>query len=290
MRKYSLHLLTVMFILAGIASCKKETAMPEGNTNQPPVACAGQDQTITLPVNSLMLDGSCSYDANNNISSYLWTKISGPASFNIVNANVVQTQLTNLVEGIFLFQLRVTDAGGLFSMDTVQVSVMRQNNSLIDVYVSGSEKGVAKYWKNGQEVILGNQIDSYAGSIAVVGNDVYLAGGAGDFLTAGSNRAKYWKNGQEVLLNMMGDAFSSSIAVDGGDVYVAGWEYSGTRMVAKYWKNRQAVSLTNGLTDAEATCIIVVGGNVYVSGHENGVAKYWKNGQPVSLTNGSQQA
>jgi len=56
MKKYSLHLLTVMFILAGIASCKKEAALPEENTNQPPVACAGQDQTITLPVNSLMLD------------------------------------------------------------------------------------------------------------------------------------------------------------------------------------------------------------------------------------------
>ncbi len=32
MRKYSLHLLTVMFIVAGIDYCKKETAMPEGNT------------------------------------------------------------------------------------------------------------------------------------------------------------------------------------------------------------------------------------------------------------------
>ena len=32
MKKYSLHLLTVIFLATGIASCKKETAMPEGNT------------------------------------------------------------------------------------------------------------------------------------------------------------------------------------------------------------------------------------------------------------------
>lgn len=241
-----------------------------------------------------MLDGSCSYDVNKNISSYLWTKISGPSSFNIANANVVQTQLTNLVEGIFLFQLRVTDAGGLFSMDTLQVSVVRQNNSLVDVYVSGSEKGVAKYWKNGQEVILGNQQsgESWASSIAVVGNNVYVAGGEGDWFTPGSNKAEFWKNGQGLVLNIEGDAGATSITVAGSDVYVAGWEYSGIMTVAKYWKNSQQVSiaLTNGVTDAVATCIVVVEGNIYVSGYEGNEAKYWKNGQPVSLTNGLGQA
>ncbi len=294
MKKYSLLLLRVMIILTGIASCKKETATPANNTpanstpaNKKPIANAGPDQEIMLPNNTVTLDGSGSTDPDNNIRYYHWAKLLGPASFNFSNADAVQTTVTLLTEGNYLFELKVTDAGGLFSMDTVQVSVMRQNNSTLDIYVTGSENGMAKYWKNGQEVILGNE---FAASIAVAGNDVYVAGGSGDWLSAGSNRAKYWKNGQEVLLNITGDAFSSSIAVDGGDVYVAGWEYSGTKTVAKYWKNRQAVSLTNGLTDAEATCIIVVGGNVYVSGNENGVAKYWKNGQPVSITNGSQQA
>jgi hypothetical protein len=31
--------------------------------NQPPIACAGADQTITLPTNTVTLDGSCSADA-----------------------------------------------------------------------------------------------------------------------------------------------------------------------------------------------------------------------------------
>ena len=61
--------------------------------NRPPVADAGADQTITLPTNTVNLDGSGSTDPDNNITGYAWTKISGPSTFNIVNANVVQTQV-----------------------------------------------------------------------------------------------------------------------------------------------------------------------------------------------------
>jgi hypothetical protein len=92
--------------------------------NQPPIANAGADQTITLPVNNTTIDGSNSTDPDNNIGSYSWTKITGPASFSIVNANTVQTQVTNLVVGIYQFELKVTDAGGLFSKDTVQITVI----------------------------------------------------------------------------------------------------------------------------------------------------------------------
>lgn len=92
-------------------------------TNHSPVANAGADQTITLPVNTVTLDGSGSTDPDNNITSYAWTKISGPSSFNIANANTVQTPVTNLTQGVYLFELKVTDAGGLFSKDTMQVIV-----------------------------------------------------------------------------------------------------------------------------------------------------------------------
>src|SRR6185503_20249396 len=76
--------------------------------NHPPVANAGADQTITLPTNSVSLDGSASADPDNNITGYLWTKISGPSSLSISNANAVQTQVTSLIEGIYQFELKVT--------------------------------------------------------------------------------------------------------------------------------------------------------------------------------------
>src|SRR6476660_2431847 len=46
--------------------------------NQPPTANAGQDQSITLPTNSVTLTGSGA-DKDGSISGYNWTKVSGPA-------------------------------------------------------------------------------------------------------------------------------------------------------------------------------------------------------------------
>jgi hypothetical protein len=96
--------------------------------NRPPVANAGPDQTITLPTNAVNLDASSSSDPDNNIVSYLWKKISGPASFTIANNTLVQMQITNLTEGIYQFELKVTDAGGLFDKDTIQIEVKPEIN------------------------------------------------------------------------------------------------------------------------------------------------------------------
>jgi hypothetical protein len=126
--------LAACFLLTGtmvFVSCKKEkpasavvTLPASAFLNHPPVANAGADQTITLPTSTVNLDGSGSTDPDNNITGYVWTKISGPSSFNIKNANDVQTQAINLVEGVYQFEFKVTDAGGLLSWDTIMVNVV----------------------------------------------------------------------------------------------------------------------------------------------------------------------
>jgi Right handed beta helix region/Secretion system C-terminal sorting domain len=90
--------------------------------NQAPTAQAGTDQTITLPTNSVSLTGS-GIDTDGNITGYSWTKISGPATFNIVTPATAQTTINNLVQGVYEFRLVVTDNGGLTGADTVRVTV-----------------------------------------------------------------------------------------------------------------------------------------------------------------------
>ena len=105
-------------------SCKKEYSC-EGcaEKNKPPIAIAGPDQVITLPTDSVSLDGRTSSDPDGSISSYLWAKISGPASFNILKPTDSLTKLKTLVVGTYQFELKVTDNGGLSAKDTMVVIV-----------------------------------------------------------------------------------------------------------------------------------------------------------------------
>ncbi|MBS1921515.1 MAG: tandem-95 repeat protein [Bacteroidetes bacterium] len=90
--------------------------------NQPPVVDAGADQNITLPNNSVTLTGTAN-DPDGNIVSYLWSKISGPAQSNIVSVSQIQTVVNNLVQGVYQFQLSVTDNSGATTTDFVTITV-----------------------------------------------------------------------------------------------------------------------------------------------------------------------
>ena len=91
--------------------------------NQPPVANAGANQTITLPTNSVTLDGTGSKDPDGTIASYSWTKISGPTSGTIVSATTATTVVNTLIAGTYIFQLTVTDNSGASASDTVTITV-----------------------------------------------------------------------------------------------------------------------------------------------------------------------
>lgn len=90
--------------------------------NQAPTVTAGSNQTITLPTNSVTLIGSAT-DADGTISNVTWTKISGPVTFTIGSPNATTTNVTNLVQGVYVFQLTGTDNQGASSSSTVQVTV-----------------------------------------------------------------------------------------------------------------------------------------------------------------------
>lgn len=103
------------------------TVVPGGTTPPPPtntqIAKAGPDQTITLPTNSVTLDGSQSIDPAGALKSIAWTKISGPATATFTNAAALTTTVSGLTEGTYQFRLTVLSSQSVSSSDTVAVIV-----------------------------------------------------------------------------------------------------------------------------------------------------------------------
>ena len=71
--------------------------------NEPPVASAGRDTTIILPQDSVAVDGRASYDPDGTIKKFLWSKISGPFSFSLTNADSAEVTIKKLTQGIYQF-------------------------------------------------------------------------------------------------------------------------------------------------------------------------------------------
>lgn len=116
-----------MFILLGIA-CSPEKTLPD-LINQPPiprintrpVVQAGED-ILDYPFTTLSLNATMS-DAEDNIRTRNWTKISGPGDCWIMSKNVENTLVRNLSNGKYLFEITVMDDGGLIAKDTIMASI-----------------------------------------------------------------------------------------------------------------------------------------------------------------------
>lgn len=81
------------------------------------VANAGPSQTITLPTNSVTLNGSAS---SGTITSYSWTQLpGGPSTASLATPSSVTTTASNLIAGTYLFQLQINGS----STDTMRVYV-----------------------------------------------------------------------------------------------------------------------------------------------------------------------
>ena len=107
--------LALSFIVLGTA-CKKEIK------NILPVAEAGPSQTITPPVENIVLSGSGT-DADGKIVSYSWKQLSGPTTSVITNPGAASTTLEGLVAGTYVYQLSVFDDEGGVGKDTTSITL-----------------------------------------------------------------------------------------------------------------------------------------------------------------------
>lgn len=108
--------------------------------NQSPIANAGSDLLITLPTNSTNIIGSGS-DADGSIASYLWAKVSGPTVTLGVITNPTLS-VSNLIEGVYLFRLQVTDDDGASSTDDITVTVNPASVNQPPLVSAGPDKSI----------------------------------------------------------------------------------------------------------------------------------------------------
>jgi hypothetical protein len=89
--------------------------------NIAPVAQAGANLTIQLPVDSVLLNGLATDDIA--VTSISWSEVSGPASYSIITPTNDTTKVKNLTEGTYVFRITVSD-GSLTDTDDVTVIVL----------------------------------------------------------------------------------------------------------------------------------------------------------------------
>ena len=100
------------------------TLRPRAGTNQPPVADAGDDQTVTAG-DVVLLFGAGSSDPDGTISGYAWTQTAGPT----VTLSYADTAHANFTapavsqDTVLTFRLTVADDVGTTAADTVRIAV-----------------------------------------------------------------------------------------------------------------------------------------------------------------------
>lgn len=122
MNKKIIYFPYFVLCLVLFVSCKKD------HTNKVPVADAGNGISITPPEDAITLKGTGT-DADGQITSYLWSEVSGPNTPTIATPSSASTNVSGFNTGTYVFQLMVVDNQGATGVDTVSVLV---NPSPID--------------------------------------------------------------------------------------------------------------------------------------------------------------
>src|SRR5664279_5107316 len=129
----------VCFFLC-FASCQKDPV------NQKPIANAGIDQAIQLPIDHSILSGTAE-DKDGQVVGYVWSEVSGPSAATIATNGASSSPVTGLVAGAYVFQLLVTDNMGASGIDMVSINVLPANIVTLSLQPTGNPTE-APVWGN----------------------------------------------------------------------------------------------------------------------------------------------
>jgi hypothetical protein len=216
------------------------------NPAPPPVANAGSNQTITLPASSVTLDGSGS---TGTISSYSWTRISGPNTPAITTPNAVSTTVTGLIQGTYTFQLSVN--GGV-STSQVTVNVIA---AITGVTIFTTQTPLETTGNDGQAIELGVKFRSVSPGF-ITGIRFYKTTGnsgthTGELYSSTGTRLAQATFTGETATGWQTVSFSAPVAITANTTYVAAYFSSAGNYVGtpNYFTSAVLNSPLTGLAD-----------------------------------------
>jgi hypothetical protein len=117
----------------------------ENPENIPPIVNAGLDIELTNTQTTASLLAAA-YDTDGYIVSQQWTKIVGGFGDVIMTPTQLATDLQNLTEDLYEYQIQVTDNDGATAVDSVKL-IRRKNHVVSLNQISGEPPGVYFYYK-----------------------------------------------------------------------------------------------------------------------------------------------
>ncbi|MHA4844504.1 PKD domain-containing protein [Flavitalea antarctica] len=129
--KTSIQLFAIVFAILSTTACKKDTGGPIAarltgaqprETDKLPTANAGPDVYVVPPAASCKLYGSATIHKN-GVERCMWLKISGPAVYKIDEPESFKPTVSDLIRGLYQFELTIIDGKGFTDVDTVTVTV-----------------------------------------------------------------------------------------------------------------------------------------------------------------------
>lgn len=115
-------------VLDWMLTFRKGTVSPTpAPGNDVPVVSAGGDKSLTLPTNSVSVQGTAS-DPDGSIASYTWTKTTGGTA-SLSGTTSSKLSASNMASGTYTFRLTVKDNDGASKYDEMKVTVAASSST-----------------------------------------------------------------------------------------------------------------------------------------------------------------
>lgn len=134
------HVLRIVFDHGEFNLAKMTFSFASDLPYGPPLANAGDNVSVLSEMTSANLDGSLSSDPDEDPLTYLWTQINGPSVAVISDNSSVSPSISNLIDGVYTFELTVSD-DQYSDKDRVLVIVSETGNSSPTVAIASPEDG-----------------------------------------------------------------------------------------------------------------------------------------------------